>query len=405
MNLFKYVGLVVLLSLSDMLEAQDGGLMYGRVKTMSGTEYIGNIRWGGEEVFWTDVFNASKLDTKVFGHVLKDKDKEGIDWSLTSIWDDYRSNSVHEFSCQFGNIRNLTYTDHNRALITLKNGSKIKVGGSGYNDIMASVTILDEELGKIKVKGSNVRSVDFMNTPESLDPKFGVALYGAVHTFEGDSVKGYIQWDHDERLSTDVLDGHSHSQNLKIPMGKIVRIEPSRNSSKVELISGREFVMSGTNDVAEGNRGVIVTAEGLGRTSIPWSDIYYVSFDKSEKTSGPSYADFKSPKALSGQVILINDKKYSGFFAFDMDEVWEFEFLDGHSKNWEFKVPFSNIRTISPRNSKYSLIELKEGSKILLGNSRDVSSQNGGILLFKDKDKEPIIIDWDEVDRIIFNAP
>lgn len=408
MSKLKYIGILVLAFCASGLSAQDGGLMYGKVTTRSGATYQGNIRWGGEEVFWTDEFNASKLDSKVFGYVIKDDedDDEGISFkSIRTIWEDYTSGSVHEFSCQFGNMRKLVYKeDEKKAIITLKNGKEIIVGGSGYNDMKASITVLDEELGKIRIKGSNVESVEFMNTPERLDAKFGEALYGAVYTYEGDSIKGYIQYDKDERLSTDFLDGNSGSERLKIPMGKIVRIEPSRNGSKVELISGRRFNLSGTNDVSQGNRGVIVTIEGLGRTSIPWSDVYYVSFEKNN-SSGQTYSNFKSPKGLSGEVITLNNRSYKGYFAYDRDEVWEFEFLDGESKNWELKVPFENIKSISPRNAKYSLVELKAGNKLLLGHSRDVSDSNGGILLFESRDGDPISIDWDDIDIIIFDEP
>ena len=58
-------------------------------------------------------------------------------------------------------------------------------------------------------------------------------LYGVVATYEGDSVMGYIQWDHDERLSTDVLDGKTTAETLKVPMGKIKRITPMRGRSRV----------------------------------------------------------------------------------------------------------------------------------------------------------------------------
>ncbi len=399
----RFIATVILILVTIGVSAQDSGLIYGKVTTRTGAVYQGNLRWGGEEVFWTDEFNASKLDTKVFGHMINsDKDESISIWSLSSIWDDYRSNSVHEFSCQFGNIRKLEYIDDRKVMLTLKNGHQIKVGGSGYNDIRASVTILDAELGKIKISGSNVRSVEFMETPRKLNVKFGDALYGTVHTYEGDSVQGFLQYDKDERLTTDFLDGDSGSETLKIPMGKITSIEPSRNGSKVRLVSGRQLYLTGTNDVDDGNRGVVVTIEDLGRVWIPWSDISVINFEKNS-SSGPSYNSFKAPKGISGEVILLNNKSYKGRMAYDRDEVWEFEFLDGDSKNWEVKVPFANIKSITPKNTRYSVIELKAGKKLMLGNKRDVSADNGGILLFTDQNKDPVAIDWDEIDTIIFD--
>ena len=57
----------------QMTVAQDEGYIYGKVTTEEGNEYLGHFRWGNEETFWTDIYNASKLNTKVFGHLIGHK--------------------------------------------------------------------------------------------------------------------------------------------------------------------------------------------------------------------------------------------------------------------------------------------------------------------------------------------
>ncbi len=46
------------------LAAQDEAFIYGRISTKDGNTYEGPIRWGKEEVYWTDLFNASKEDNE-----------------------------------------------------------------------------------------------------------------------------------------------------------------------------------------------------------------------------------------------------------------------------------------------------------------------------------------------------
>lgn len=411
----KILTIIILIAALQMnsASAQDEGYIYGKITTIDGNEYIGHFRWGGEETFWTDIYNASKLNTKVFGHLIGQKNGEskdksgwmGVDWSLSSIWEDRHSysHSVHEFSCQFGNIVSIKYIGEHRLYMTLKDGTVIEVGGGGYNDVGASVTIYDEEIGKVKVRGSKIERVDFLKTPKKLKETGGRPLYGSVVTWDNDSIVGHIEWDHDEKLDEEILDGESGSQDLKIPFKKIVRIEPGRGRSLVLLESGREFMMHGTNDVNEQNNGIIVTVEGLGHIDVPWSNVEKVNFIKGRNSSGPSYDDFKKPKGLSGTVELITGEKYNGLFAFDMDEVWEFEMLNAESHNLEFDIPFVNIKSIKPKNYNYSWVELKSGEKFLLGDTNDVSDNNGGILMFPSKDEDPIKIRWTKIDQIVFD--
>src|ERR1044071_1360192 len=48
---------------TDLNAQSNEGFMYGKVTTRSNT-YEGQLRWGNEEAFWTDYFNAAKRSSE-----------------------------------------------------------------------------------------------------------------------------------------------------------------------------------------------------------------------------------------------------------------------------------------------------------------------------------------------------
>ena len=102
------------------------------------------------------------------------------------------------------------------------------------------------------------------------------------------------------------------------------------------------------------------------------------------------------------EVVTYDGDKLYGAIAFDKDEIWDLEFIDGNDGNIKYQVPVRNIKMIKPKNSDYSLVVLKNGEQLFLGDSQDVSDSNDGILVFVDGNDEPFYVDWDEVDVIHF---
>jgi len=211
-----------------------------------------------------------------------------------------------------------------------------------------------------------------------------------------------IQWDHDERLSYEKLDGEADGRDLSIPFAKITNIRPLRSGSEVTLKSGRKFVLSGTNDVNYKNKGIYVTHPDFGRVDIPWSYVEQVDFDE-KPWSGPSFDDFKKPKQLSGKVTMLDGRKVSGYIVFDLDEIWDFEILDGNSNKITYQTPFSSIKSITPKNYNYSWVVLRNGEKVLLGDRRDVTDENSGLLIFDSRESEATRVDWELIEQIVFN--
>jgi len=388
-------------------QAQDEGFIYGKVTTEDGDMYEGPIRWGKEEVYWTDMFNASKRENKNLDYLsdreldrLEDRydDNDNLVSRFINItWDDNDGRFVHEFSTEFGNIEYLRIRSNSRVKVGLKNGDNIEVDGSGYNDIGAKLTVLDRELGKMRISWSNLEEVEFLPTPSNLNEKFGEPLYGTVYCDLGEFT-GFIQWDHDERVGTDILDGEEDGDDYEIAFEKIESIERDGfSSSLVKLKSGRVLDLKGTNDVDDDNNGIIVTVKGLGRVDIEWDDFDKVEF-KEAPSSGPSYGSFSAPKQIRGTVQVDNGDRHSGEIIYDLDEEYSFELLNGEKDDTKFIIPFSKIKSVEPLRSDEAEIILKSGDRIVLEDGQDVSDKNLGVLIKTDSDR--VYVPWDRIEKI-----
>jgi len=391
------ISIIIYLGSVNVLSAQHGAFIYGKVTTFNGNSYQGQIRWGNEETYWCDIFNSVKTRDTNLKYLSLDDRKEknegkkgllGIDWKILSIWEDEYSRTNHQYSSQFGDIKSMEMRGSNRVRLTLKNGVELDLEG-GSNDLGATINIYDFELGKIGLKWSRVERVDFSNTPTQLVENFGDPLYGVVRTTKKGSFEGLIWWDQDENIGTDKLDGDIKSEDISIEFSKINSIEKDGRGSQVSLYSGRQLFLEGSNDVNDKNRGITVSVADIGAVKIPWSDFVRLDFEKNPDLSAFYYNNFNNPIGITGTVKIIDNQNVTGSIIFDLDEAWELEMLEGDDDNIEYKIPFRNIKKIIPKNYNYSIIELKNGESLLLGDRRDVSESNDGVLVFKPGDEDP----------------
>lgn len=408
-NLLKSYVVILALQftmLPQQVQAQDEGFIYGVVTTEDGDEFKGAIRWGKEEVYWTDMFNASKIENENIDYLSRDERdrlRRRGDWDdrvstwVSSNWHYGGRSFIHQFSVQFGEIKSLRVYRSDEVEVELRDGTTVDVDGSGYNDIGTKVKVLDAEIGEIELSWSRIETVEFMPTPKNLDEKFGDALYGTVESDIGDFT-GYVQWDHDERVSTDKLDGDSYDGDLSIQFGKIASIVNDGSRSDVTLKSGRELTLRGSNDVNYENRGIIVTVEGMGRVDIPWRDFNKVTFTQA-RNSGKSYNDFKNPETLEAQVVTRNGT-LNGRVVYDLDEELDIEVLHGKDDRSEYIIPFRNIKSIRPKGYSRSEVELKNGTTLVLEDSQDVSEDNTGLLVYEGNN--PMYVPWEDVEEIVF---
>lgn len=348
---------------------------------------------------------ASSKDDKIFDFRSDGKVRGRIGKNLVeilggSIQVNLGNISSRVFIARFGDIKMIRVIGSEDAEITMKNGSTYVV--SGYsNDVGNTINIDDQSLGRIELKWKKIDTIEFLPTPSDIDPK-AFRIRGKVVSDAGE-FSGSIQWDSEECLSTDKLDGDSEDGRMSIDMGKIRKIERrNRNSAWVELRDGRRMLLDGTNDVDGSIRGILVEDPKVGRVKVSWDAFEYAEFDKAG-SSGPGYKDFPSPKELRGKAIDINGEEYRGKIVYDIDESESWEMLNGNSFDVEYEIPFSMIKSVTPRSRNASIILLRNGKKLRLDSSQDVSSSNDGILIFEDKDKDPVYIEWDNLEKVEFS--
>lgn len=385
-------------------EQDSRGFLYGRITTRSDSVYEGRLRWNNEEAFWGDFFNADKKDLPDFEYVPREKRKHrekieifgvplGISWN--------EDNDGRQLVARFGDLRRIEVGRRDNATIIFKSGTRYEVsGGSNDLDEDTEITVWDRGAGEMRVLWSEIRSIDFLPTPANLSvPAF--RLRGTVETEDG-TFRGYIQWDQDECLSTDELDGETRDGEMSLQMGEIRSIErQSRKSSKVTLRDGRTFVLEGTNDVDSSNRGIYVHDARFGRVLINWDAFRRVDFEPSGD-SGPAYTDFRPGRPLFGKVTTVQGKAYRGRLVYDADERDTTELLNGERRDIEYSIPFARIAFLLPEKNDSVRLIYKDGKELKLEDMADVSRDNLGLLVFEKGQKEPRYIAWEDVRRIDF---
>lgn len=413
--------LVGILIVVNKAKAQTNNLaLYGKVTTINGDSYKGFLRWGDDETYWTELLNAQKSTNDFLKFLSKKEIQEistkdggdswlGIDLGVLSIWEDKFSRTSHQFDARFGDIKSIKPTGRGKGLLTMKNDVILELLGPGYEDIGGSVSVFDDELGKVKLNWDRIEKVEFMDNAGQKKNGFGEPIIAKVNAGRRGTFTGTIQWDqgvskntHNERFLDDVLNGKDRVGDKEIPFRSIAKITKNRNGVDVILKSGREFYLTGSNDVNDENSGILINDPEIGQIVIPWRDFESLETLEELKT-GLKYSDFQSPKGLRGKVITVNGEVHEGLIAYDLDEAWEFEILDGQDDRVTYKIPFKNIKNIIPKNYAYSMVILRNGMNLLLGESRDVSEDNDGVLVFTSKDAKPVYIRWSKIDEIIFD--
>tara|TARA_R110001583_G_scaffold25760_12_gene93187 strand:+ start:3106 stop:4377 length:1272 start_codon:yes stop_codon:yes gene_type:complete len=402
--------LIASTAIINPLLAQNECMLYGSVTTIEGKIYEGPIRWGDEEVFLSDLFNSEKTSNPYLKYLNKSNFKTNYksssrsnngDWVNVSI-NTKRSNSDYlgrKFQCRFGDIESITITGRTSVNLELRSEKYINLNG-GSNDVNTRISILDNELGLLSLNWNKIDIIKFFRPTQKTSDSYGQGIYGKLTTTQG-VFTGFVQWDHDERLLDDKLDGKSSEGDLKIPFKKIKTITKLENNCLVKLISGRELELHGTNDVNSSNKGIIMNLPNIGRADFHWK--HFISFEILDEVAPESLCDtsFPDSERLYGKIITKSDEEFEGIIVYDLDEAMDSELLNGYNDDIKFSIPFRNIESIKPMANDYAEVVLKSGEKLFLGDQTDVSYKNAGILIFTSSE-EFNIFKWNEIERIIF---
>lgn len=232
-------------------ESMFGPTLYGTLTTRRGDRFTGPLCWDMDEVFASDI-----LDGKERGRRRKIK---------------------------FANIKSIARYSSRAAQVMLKSGEELVLGGT--NDVNSGnrgIIVSDPGFGQVKVGWRDFKIVEFTDdeSKTSYDTfDGGRRLNGTVYTEDGEAYTGRIRWDNDEEYSWELLDGHAGKLQFDIEFGKINAIEKeSSRSVQVTVLDGRQFELSGSNDVSRGNRGIFIeTGEG-DLVIVEWDEFKRVEF-------------------------------------------------------------------------------------------------------------------------------
>jgi hypothetical protein len=162
------------------------------------------------------------------------------------------------------------------------------------------------------------------------------------------------------------------------------------------------LVLSGTNDVNDENRGIMIEDVRYGRVTIPWSEFDSLTF-KDVRTSGRTYSSYKKSGPLYGTVQSRDGASHAGRIVLDMDEESTWEILNGSVRDIAFDIPMSLVKRIEVVRRDEALITFVGGETITLEEGQDVTERNAGVLIFaSDVDDKPVYLEWDEVRSIDF---
>ncbi len=377
------------------------GFLHGTVETRSGKQYTGVLRWGNEEAFWDDLFNSSKRDLPYMD--LRPEEEERSEIRIFGLtigysWDEGASG--RQFVARFGDIAEIRPGRGSRAEVLMKSGTTYRIDGAS-NDLGGTIVVLDGSLGEVEVPWKRIERIAFSPTPAAVRAP-ATRLYGKLVT-EDDTFEGWIQWDSQECLSTDKLDGESEDGDLSIEMGKIRAIErASRRGAYVELKDGRKLLLKGTNDVNDSIRGIFVEDERYGRVKVSWDVFDRVDFVDTVK-SGRGYDEYAPGRALTGTVTDRSDRTHTGSLVFDLDETESWELLHADRYGVEYIIPFDLIRSIEPDRRDGSKVTLKSGSVLEFEEGHDVTERNAGLAILAAGDEESrFYLPWEDARRIEF---
>ena len=389
--------LAMILNGTVFAKTNDEGFIYGKIITRGGDEYLGIIRWAKQEYFWDDLFNATKEKNEWLKFVDRHDDRR-TDIRIFGKSINIPYAGTHQFVTRFGDIKSIDTRRGDDAILEMKNGTEYKV--SGYGDVGAILIVLDQNLGKVKLKWDNIETIEFMETPKSVN-KPGYRLYGKVETRVME-FEGWVMWDAEECISSDVLDGETMDGDMEIEFGNIRSIERRSSSScKVTLKDGRDYVLRGSNDVDDDNRGIYVEDKRFGKIEISWDEFDKVTYIEKDD-SGDPYGIYKPTGKLKGTVDVYRIGEVKGEIVFDLDESEGFEILDGRIDDIDLYIPMRQILSITPKGRHSSKVILINGEELILEDTQDVSASNDGVLIFSGKD-EPQYHDWDEIEEIRFD--
>jgi len=396
------------------LHAQETDRIWGRVETAAGRIYEGFIRWDRNEGSWVDLLNGRKEMSREGEELWKEladntdrrPDRVIEFFDIRISWDDRDFPGTADSGIRFGHIRRLRVLDDQLVELELKSGERLELegGSTDLGDDMRELLVEDPQEGTVELRWRDLDEIRFGPAPASARAE-GTRLYGTVEDRYGDRYTGYISWDLDEIFTTDILDGEENGRDREIPFGRIASIEKDLGRSRVVFKDGEEMILSGSNDVDDGNRGVQISDPGLGMVEVEWDEFESIRFHEPEAHVG--YDAFDGGHRLRGTVVTREGEEFTGWIMWDADEEYSWELLDGNDRDIVYDVEFGKIAAIERDSSRGALVTLLDGRVLELEGSNDVDEDNKGIFIQVDDQARTraegwVVVSWDDFREIRF---
>ena len=391
--------------------------IYARVVAAGGQRLEGYLRWDRNETHWADMLDgrkaipwaheaeAERLDEDLRRRRERERSISLLGLRITWDEDDGDARTVAA-GVRFGHLRSLQVVDDRHVLLTLASGEELELLG-GSTDIgpgFRGLVIEDAERGEVELRWRDLDRVDFVAAPAGAPPPASERLHGTLRTRGGVELTGYVAWDMDETLMSDVLDGEAGGREVDLELGSVSAIErEGDDASRVTLRSGEELILGGTNDVDSGNRGIEISDPALGRAVVAWDDFESLRFhaprERASHAAAAGRASFDGGRPLSGVVQTRAGAVITGRIRWDNDEAFTWEVLDGRAEGVDYDVELGLVRSIEPVGSSSARVELLDGRALLLEGSNDVSDENLGIFV-RAAGGETVLVRWRELERV-----
>ncbi|MEW5981947.1 MAG: hypothetical protein AB1806_06205 [Acidobacteriota bacterium] len=396
-------------------------LLYGRITVDGGTTYEGRLRWGGnQEAFWGDYFNGVKDQNPWASQVPPERlrgTSQPIEiFGIELAKRERPADLGRPFMARFGDISRIELVGVD-VRVTLKSGTVFDLDWNAFHDFDDGVRVWDGLQGVLDLApampralpgtgADRIRAIDLLPAPGggAIPPR----LHGTVRTPQG-AFSGFIQWNRNEGLGTDQLDGRTTGGPLSVRFDAIRSIaRHSRDSSLVTLLDGREVVLSGTAEAGRDNLGIYVDDQRYGRVLVSWDAFERLEF--SPGASGPTYRDFPPGRPLTGIVTTRAGRRFAGRLVYDLDESETTETLDAPSLGVDFTIPFGLIVSIvlpdrGEPGADRATVTLQSGEALQLERAGDLGEGNAGMLIFINGSRQSEYVAWTDLERIDFQRP
>jgi hypothetical protein len=385
--------------------------LYGRIVTASGDVFEGFIRWDKNEGSWDDLLNGTKEipseNAREAARLRSGESDHSVNiLGLRISWPfdvHPTSGTSAESGIRFGHVRSITVLDDDRALLLLRNGQEIELS-QGSTDIgtdVRGIEVEDARHGVTTLEWEDVDVVEFMAAPAGVNPG-APRLYGTMEDRFGNTYTGWVSWDLDEILATDVLNGQDRrGRRREIRFGDVASIERAGSSAaRVTLRNGEELLLDDSNDVDGSNRGIQLSDPELGQIQVDWDAFEALRFQPAP--AADRYDRFDGGHRLHGTVVTDGGDRIAGEIRWDNDEEFSWEILDGRYHGIVYDVELGQVRHLRREGRRGSTVTLRDGRVLDMEESNDVSADNKGVYVTR-AGGETVLVSWEDFREVTFD--